>query len=117
MVTIQIDTGNAKPKNQTKVDDIVTLSDPVLGYLEKKWTYQEWLEEMKQPVDYPDPHNSDDPRYYMKHAMNVPPVGAYYLIPERQGSVGRDEATKEDRRVFYGWNNVTDFEKQGVLAL
>lgn len=39
MVTIQIDTGNAKPKNQTKVDDIVTLSDPVLGYLEKKWTY------------------------------------------------------------------------------
>ena len=33
-----------------------------------KWTYREYLEELGKPIDYPDPHDKDDPRYYRKYA-------------------------------------------------
>ena len=31
--------------------------------------------------------------------------------------MANDEPSKNVRRVYFGWNNVTEFEMQGVLAL
>ena len=42
-------------------------------YLGNKWTYEEYLEELKKPIDYPNIHDKDDPGYYRKYAHNVPP--------------------------------------------
>lgn len=54
-------------------------------YLNKtRWTYDEWLEEVNKPIDQPDVHNKDDPRYYMKYAHNIPPLQSYFFIPEKK---------------------------------
>ena len=31
--------------------------------------------------------------------------------------MAENEANKGDRRIFFGWNNLTEFERQGVRAL
>lgn len=59
----------------------------------------------------------DDPRYYMKYAMNVPPLDAYYFVPDKKSQVATNDATKNDRRVYFGWNNLTDFERNGMDML
>ena len=43
------------------------------GYLATKSTYREYLEELSLPIDFPDPLDKDDPRYYRKYAHNLPP--------------------------------------------
>ena len=84
MVTIQIDTTAGKLASEKKNErDIVTLSEPVYGYLDKKWTFEEYLEELKEPIDYADPNDPSDPRYYRKYARDVPPPEAFYLVPEK----------------------------------
>ena len=86
-------------------------------YLSTKWTYEEYQEELCKPIDYPDPQNKDDPRYYRKYAHNVPPPEAYFYIPPDKDAVATNDKTKSVRRVWYGWNNITDFERQGIKAL
>lgn len=83
MVTVQIDTTAGKLASGGDERDIVTLSEPVYGYLDKKWTFEEYLEELKEPIDYADPNDPSDPRYYRKYARDVPPPEAFYLVPEK----------------------------------
>lgn len=73
-----------------------------------KWTYKEYLEELKKPIEHPDRHDENDPRYYHKYAHNISTPDAYYFIPDRKDSVGNDmQHTKNDRRVYFGWDNIT----------
>ena len=72
---------------------------------------------MQKPIEHPDKEDPNDPRYYRKYAHNVPPPDVYYLIPDRKDAVARDDASKNDRRVYFGWNNVTQYEQAGVNAL
>ena len=81
-----------------------------------KWTYSEYLEELRGPIDYPDANNPDDPRYYRKYAHNVAPPEAYHFIPDRKDDVATNNATKNIRFVYFGWNNLTEFELNGVNA-
>lgn len=59
----------------------------------------------------------NDPRYYKKYVHNLAPLEAYYLIPDRKDSVATDVKTQNDRRVYFGWNNVTEYEHRGMQAL
>lgn len=38
-------------------------------------------------------------------------------MPDRKDEVATGEKSKNDRRVFFGWNNITSFEVQGMNAL
>ena len=87
------------------------------SYFDKKFTYEEYLEELRQPIDYPDINDPNDERYYKKYAMNVAPPEAYYWIPDKKDGVVTSQKTKKARYVFFGWNNVTDFEKEHVVEL
>ena len=83
----------------------------------KKWTYEEYLDELKKPIDFPDPNNKDDPRYYRKYAHNVPPPAAYFYIPADKDKVSSDPKTKMARKVHFGWNNFTEYEIKGIKVL
>lgn len=83
-------------------------------YLGIKWTYEEYLEELKKPIEYPDPNDFTDARYYKKYAHNVPPPEAYYIVPDRKDQVATSEKTQNDRKLHFGWNNVTEYEDHGV---
>jgi len=62
-------------------------------------------------------HDKNDPRYYRKYAHNVPPKNAYFFIPEKRDQVAMDTKTLNDRRVYFGWSNLTDYEREGIRAL
>ena len=78
-----------------------------MSYFDKKWTYAEYLEELKVPIEHPDPHNPNDPLYYKKWAHTLAPPEAYYFVIDRKDEVATNVATKNVRRVHFGWNNVT----------
>lgn len=55
----------------------------------------------------------DDPLYCRKFAHNMPPLAAYRCRPinwDRVNVQGDDNR----RAVFYGWNNVTQYERDGI---
>lgn len=62
---------------------------------------------MAKPIENPDPHDINDPRYYMKYAHTVPPPAAYYFIPNKKDNVAHDDDTMNERKVHFGWNNIT----------
>lgn len=85
--------------------------------LDRKFTLQEYLDELQQPIDPPDPRNPNDPRYYKKYVHNMPPLEAYFIIPARKDAVATTDKTQNDRRVYFGWNNITEYEQNGINAL
>ena len=87
------------------------------SYFNKKITYEEYMQELRQPIDYPDPQDPEDERYYRKYAMNMPPLECYFIIPDNKDKVARDHASRNDRKVHYGWNNITEFEQAGINRL
>lgn len=75
------------------VSPIATGPEEGKTYYDKKWTYNEYLEELKQPISHPDPNNVDDPGYYRKYAMNICPPDVYYTYDERKDAVNADKKT------------------------
>ena len=65
---------------------------------------------MKQPMVHPDPENPDDPLYYKKYAMNIAPPDVYYFLPPRYETRAEDKKTQNDRRIHFGWDNITEYE-------
>ena len=47
----------------------------------------------------------------------MPPPDAYYIVDERKDAVATTDKTKNDRRVYYGWNNIQEYELNGMRAL
>lgn len=97
---------NTRNDNPNAVPQLTDTSNQE-SYFDKKWTYEEYLEELKKPVEHPDPNDINDPLYYKKYAHTVPPPAAYYFVPDRKDSQALNEETKNDRRVYFGWNNLT----------
>lgn len=97
-----------------KINSVVSSNQGGNSYFDKKWTYEEYMDELKNPVDQPDPNDPNDPRYYRKYAINIPPPDVYYMIPDRKDAVANDVKTQNDRRVYFGWNNLTPYEKNGI---
>ena len=65
----------------------------------------------------PDVADPNDPGYYRKYAMNIPPPELYYICPDTKDLVGFSRETNFARKVFFGWNNLTQFELDGMNAL
>lgn len=110
MVSQLIDTNQGSPTQHAA-------APPGQSYFDKKWTLEEYEAELRKPIDHPDPNNVEDPRYYMKYAINIPPPAAYYFLPDKKDQVATNEETKNDRRVYFGWDNLTQFEKDGMNQL
>ena len=102
------------------VDAKIT-SGPQSSFLQKQFTFEEYSAELAEYHDgklaQPDPNDHEDPLYYRKYAHNVPPLEAYFLIPEHVEKQCKDMKSNNDRKVFYAWNNLTKFEKQGLANL
>lgn len=47
----------------------------------------------------------------------MPPLEAYYFIPEGKDRQNVNMKNNNDRKVYFGWNNVSEFEKQGIADL
>ena len=61
-------------------------------YLDRqRFTLEEYKEALSKPVEQPDPNNCEDKLYYKKYAHNLPPLEAYFLIPD-----GHDKANTPD---------------------
>ena len=86
-------------------------------YLMSKWTFKEYIDLLERPIDYPNPNNKDDPGYYRKYAHNVPPPEAYFYVPSNRDKVATGSKTKMVRRIHFGWDNLTEFEVNGIKAL
>ena len=46
----------------------------------------------------------------------MPPLEAYFLIPDGHDAANTPDDTQA-RLVFWGWNNLNDFEKEGIQQL
>ena len=85
--------------------------------MDTKWTLEEYQEELKKPIVYPAIDDPDDVGYYKKYAHNLPPLQAYFVIPANHDRVASDDATKNARAIHEGWDNVTEYEREGARAL
>ena len=86
------------------------------GYL-RQFTKTEYLQEIEDyyngkipPVSTTD---HTDPMWTKKFAHTLPPLEAYKLVPPRTELVCKSQA-EEIRLHFYGWDNLTEFEKRMI---
>ena len=64
------------------------------SYLDKqRFTLEEYLEALQKPYEQPDLKDCNDPRYYKKYAHNLPPLEAYFLIPDDKDETNSKEDT------------------------
>lgn len=85
--------------------------------LMRKMTIDEYLYELNNPdlalEPKPSKTNPNDPQYCRKYAHNMPPLIAYKIKPPKYDLVNI-EGDDNKRAVFYGWNNITDYELKGI---
>jgi hypothetical protein len=91
------------------------------GTFSKKFTYEEYKEEMEQyregKIPKPDPEDIQDPLYYRKYAHTLPPLECHFHIPDNHELQCKNMKSNNERKIFYGWNNLTKFEEQGIVNL
>ena len=61
----------------------------------------------------PSPTDPNDPGYTFKYVHNMPPLEAYKLHTPAMDVVSTETNTQA-RYFFYGWNNLTSFEKKAL---
>lgn len=80
-------------------------------------TLDEYLYELKNPdlvlAQQPSKTDFSDPLYCRKYAHNMPPLIAYKVKPPKCDLVNI-EGDDNKRAVFFGWNNITEYELQGI---
>ena len=100
---------------------VTVTAGPESAFLKKQFTFEEYKEQLQSyhegKLPQPDPNNCEDPLYYKKYAHNMAPPEAYFFIPEHQEMQCKDVKTNNDRKIFYGWNNLTKFEKEGIVKM
>ena len=72
---------------------------------------------MKKPMELCDREDINDPGYSKKYAQHVPPLEAYFFIPNKKDGAVQNMKTTKARHIFFGWNNLSDFERQGAQQL
>ena len=74
---------------------------------------EEYKEALEKQYDCPDKNNANDVLYYTKFVHNMPPSGAYFVLPKKWDKVCTED-NPNDRLIFYGWNNITEFEEKQI---
>lgn len=77
--------------------------------MDKKFTLKEYQAELLKGYQHPDPFDHLDPGYNKKYAHTLPPLQAYMMRPANYQKAST-EKDKDNRKVYYGWNNLSDFE-------
>ena len=83
---------------------------------DQKFTVEEYKEALEQECGSPNPNNCKDVLYYTKFAHNMPPPQAFFVLP-RNWDKFCTEDKPNDRLIFYGWNNITEFEEKQIEAM
>jgi hypothetical protein len=52
-----------------------------------------------------------------KFAHCLPPLQAYKFVPPLKDNGGNTQENQDNRKVYYGWDNVTNFEKTKLAEL
>lgn len=82
--------------------------------LQRKMTLDEYYYELSNPdlVLTRQPNLTDpfDPLYCRKYAHNMPPLIAYKVKPPKYDQVNI-QGDDQKRLVFFGWNNITEYEQ------
>ena len=81
-----------------------------------RFTLQEYHSLLGKPVQHPDPEDNNDPGYYKKYAHNLPPLEAYFIVLEH-AHLNNTENESNSRKIFWAWNNLSDFEKDMLQEL
>ena len=82
---------------------------PTSKYDGQRYSYEEYKKALTEPIEYADPTDHEDPRYYKKHAHTMPPLEAYFILTPGWNSVNTELNNKAVRSVF-DWNNLTQYE-------
>ncbi len=84
------------------------------GGLDRKLTLDEYLYELNNPDNkQPSKTNVDDPLYSRKYAHTMVPLICYRLRPTGWEKVNVEQDNNR-RAVFFGWNNITEYERKGI---
>jgi hypothetical protein len=92
---------------------MVERTEVIPNRLMRKMTLDEYLYELKNPdivlAQQPSKTDPSDPLYCKKYAHNMPPLIAYKVKPPKYDLVNI-EGDDNKRAVFFGWNNLTEYE-------
>ena len=83
---------------------------------DQKYTVEEYKEALAKPHGFPSTSDTLDVIYYTKHAHNLPPAGAYFVLTKKWDKVCTED-NPNDRLVFYGWDNITEFEEKQIQLM
>ena len=87
------------------------------NYLDRtRFTLQQYQQALQQPVQHASPSDHTDQGYYKKYAHNLPPLDAYF-IRLSNAHLNNTEQNSNQRKVFWAWNNLSDFEKRMLTEL
>ena len=87
------------------------------NYLDRtRFTLQQYQQALQQPHQYASPSDHTDQAYYKKYAHNLPPLDAYF-IRLNNAHLNNTEQNSNQRKIFWAWNNVSDFEKRMLTEL
>lgn len=89
----------------------------IFKHLESRFTYAEYLEHMAEYRRSGDQHptfDHTDPLYFQKYASSMPPLEAYKIVPKHLELGGNTKENLQQRKVFFGWNNLTPFEVEQI---
>ena len=92
------------------------MQDEPVSHLDgQRFTIEEYKNALAEPIDYPDPNDHEDPRYYKKYAHTLAPPEAYFILIPGWNKVNTEK--DNNARTIYGWNNITEFEKEQIEKL
>ena len=107
--------------NVSEGGPVETTNGPEAEFLKKQFTLEEFNQEIQEyregKLGEPDPEDFEDPLYYRKYAHTLPPLESYFIVPDDTEKQNKTMKTNNDRKVYYGWNNLTKFEEQGIENL
>ena len=84
--------------------------------MDKKFTLREYKEALQNGYTQPDPDNYMDRGYYIKYAHTLPPLEAYMIRPANYERASTEKDT-DNRKIYYGWNNLSQFEINQIEAI
>lgn len=97
----------SRPKNYKGIND--------------QFTFEEYLRELDdyhlngpQKVSQTD---HTDQAYFTKFAHCLPPLAAYKLVPPLKDRGGNTQELQNNRKVYSGWENLTNFEEKKILEV
>ena len=86
-----------------------------------QYTIEEYEKEMELyrtgSIPFASQNDFKDPLYNAKFAYLLPPLDAYRLVSNEKDQGGNMKENPNKRKVFSGWDNITNFEIQKMAEV